>query len=136
MYRVNPTRRDFLKILGLGAAATVLPGCLNTTNANRAVKKPNIVFILADDLGFKDVGYQGSNIKTPNIDKLAREGTRLDQFYVQPVCSPTRSSLMTGRYPIRCGLQIGVVRPWAQHGLPLQERTLASISNLSSGLIP
>ncbi len=125
MYRVNPTRRDFLKILGLGAASAVLPGCLNTTNANRAAKKPNIVFILADDLGFKDVGFQGSKIKTPNIDKLAREGARLDQFYVQPVCSPTRSSLMTGRYPIRCGLQIGVVRPWAQHGLPLQERTLA-----------
>jgi len=125
MHRVNPTRRDFLKILGLGAAATVLPGCLNTTNANRTAKKPNIVFILADDLGFKDVGYQGGDIKTPNIDRMAREGTRLDQFYVQPVCSPTRSSLMTGRYPIRCGLQIGVIRPWAQHGLPLQERTLA-----------
>ena len=125
MYKVNPTRRDFLKILGLGAASAVLPGCLNTSNANRVGKKPNIVFILADDLGFQDVGYKGSNIKTPNIDKLAREGTRLDQFYVQPVCSPTRSSLMTGRYPIRCGLQIGVVRPWAKHGLPLQERTLA-----------
>ncbi|MDT8300213.1 MAG: sulfatase-like hydrolase/transferase [Sedimentisphaerales bacterium] len=125
MYKVNPTRRDFLKILGLGAASAALPGCLNTTNANRVGKKPNIVFILADDLGFQDVGYQGGNIKTPNIDKLAREGTRLDQFYVQPVCSPTRSSLMTGRYPIRCGLQIGVVRPWAKHGLPLQERTLA-----------
>jgi len=80
---------------------------------------------MADDLGFKDVGYNGGDIKTPNIDKLASEGTRLDQFYVQPVCSPTRSSLMTGRYPIRCGLQVGVVRPWAQHGLPLQERTLA-----------
>ncbi|MBC8468861.1 MAG: sulfatase-like hydrolase/transferase [Planctomycetes bacterium] len=125
MYRVNPTRRDFLKILGLGAASAVLPKCLNATNAKRISKKPNIVFILADDLGFKDVGYQGGDIKTPHIDKLAREGTRLDQFYVQPVCSPTRSSLMTGRYPIRCGLQIGVVRPWAKHGLPLEERTLA-----------
>ncbi|MCP4609637.1 MAG: sulfatase-like hydrolase/transferase [Planctomycetes bacterium] len=125
MYKVNPTRRDFLKILGLGAASAALPGCLNAINANQSTKKPNIVFILADDLGFQDVGFQGSKIKTPNIDKLAREGTRLDQFYVQPVCSPTRSSLMTGRYPIRCGLQIGVVRPWAQHGLPLQERTLA-----------
>ncbi len=125
MYRANPTRRDFLKILGVGAASAVLPWSLNTTNASRTPKKPNIVFILADDLGFKDVGYQGGNIKTPNIDKLASEGTRLDQFYVQPVCSPTRSSLMTGRYPIRCGLQVGVVRPWADYGLPLQERTLA-----------
>jgi arylsulfatase A-like enzyme len=80
---------------------------------------------MADDLGFKDVGYHGGNVKTPNIDKLAAEGTRLEQFYVQPVCSPTRSSLMTGRYPMRYGLQVGVVRPWAKHGLPLEERTLA-----------
>jgi arylsulfatase A-like enzyme len=80
---------------------------------------------MADDLGFKDVGYCGGWIKTPMIDKLAAAGTRLDQFYVQPVCSPTRSSLMTGRYPMRYGLQAGVVRPWAQHGLPLEERTLA-----------
>jgi len=125
MFRNNPTRRDFFKILGLGTMSAVLPGCLSSINKNQTAKKPNIVFILADDLGFKDVGFQGGHINTPNIDKLAREGTRLDQFYVQPVCSPTRSSLMTGRYPIRYGLQVGVIRPWAQHGLPLQERTLA-----------
>ena len=53
-------------------------------------------------------------------------GAKLDQFYVQPVCSPTRAALMTGRYPMRHGLQVGVVRPWAQYGLPLEERTLAA----------
>jgi arylsulfatase A-like enzyme len=121
-------RRDFLKVAGLGAASLTVPACSSTTE--RLVRKapasrPNIIFILADDLGFKDVGYHGGDIKTPNIDKLASEGTRLDQFYVQPVCSPTRSSLMTGRYPIRYGLQVGVIRPWAEHGLPLEERTLA-----------
>ena len=63
-------------------------------------------------------------IKTPNLDKLANAGARLEQFYVQPVCSPTRAALMTGRYPMRHGLQVGVVRPWAQYGLPLDERTL------------
>jgi len=87
--------------------------------------KPNIVFILADDLGRADVGFNGGKeIKTPNLDKLAAGGARLEQFYVQPVCSPTRAALMTGRYPMRHGLQTGVVRPWAQYGLPLDERTL------------
>jgi arylsulfatase A-like enzyme len=87
--------------------------------------RPHIVFIVADDLGWKDVGYHGSEIKTPHIDKLSAAGVRLEQFYVMPVCSPTRACLMTGRYPMRCGLQSGVVRPWSKHGLPLEERTLA-----------
>jgi arylsulfatase A-like enzyme len=89
-----------------------------------AAPKPNFVFFLADDLGWGDVGYHGSEIRTPNIDKLAAAGARLEAFYVQPVCSPTRAALMTGRYPMRHGLQVGVVRPWAQYGLPLDERTL------------
>ncbi len=121
-------RRDFLKVVGLGVASLTIPACNSITRqlvSKASAEKPNIVFILADDLGFKDVGYHGSDIKTPNIDKLASEGTRLDQFYVQPVCSPTRSSLVTGRYPIRYGLQVGVIRPWAEHGLPLEEWTLA-----------
>jgi arylsulfatase A-like enzyme len=88
--------------------------------------KPNIVFILADDLGREDCGFMGGKeIKTPHLDKLAAAGARLDAFYVLPVCSPTRAALMTGRYPMRHGLQVGVVRPWAQYGLPLEERTLA-----------
>jgi arylsulfatase A-like enzyme len=85
---------------------------------------PNIVFLLIDDLGYTDVGFHGSQIKTPHIDNLAATGARLEAFYVQPVCSPTRAALMTGRYPMRHGLQVGVVRPWAQYGLPLEERTL------------
>ncbi len=86
--------------------------------------RPNIVFLLADDLGSYDVSWRGSEIKTPNLDKLALAGARLEQFYVLPVCSPTRAALMTGRYPMRHGLQVSVVRPWAQYGLPLEERTL------------
>ena len=119
----NYTRRNFLKTLGAGGISIITSQTIAVARKSRS--KPNIVFILVDDLGFKDVGYHGGTIKTPNIDKLASEGTRLEQFYVQPVCSPTRSSLMTGRYPMRYGLQVGVVRPWAQHGLPLEERTLA-----------
>jgi len=87
--------------------------------------RPNIVVFLADDLGWADVGWHGKEAKTPHLDALANSGVRLEHFYVQPLCSPTRAALMTGRYPMRHGLQVGVVRPWAQYGLPLQERTLA-----------
>lgn len=94
-------------------------------SAAAADRPPNIVFFLIDDLGRCDVGFMGgTDIKTPHIDKLAAAGARLDAFYVQPVCSPTRAALLTGRYPMRHGLQVGVVRPWAQYGLPLEERTL------------
>jgi len=97
--------------------------CLTATVV-AAPAKPNVVFFLIDDLGNTDVGYHGSEIRTPNIDRLANSGAKLEAFYVQPVCSPTRAALMTGRYPMRHGLQVGVVRPWAQYGLPLEERTL------------
>src|ERR1051326_1966857 len=93
--------------------------------AEEAAPRPNILFLLADDLGWGDVGWHNSEIKTPNLDKLAAAGARLEQFYVQPVCSPTRADLMTGRYPMRHGLQVGVVRPCAQYGWPLEERPLA-----------
>ncbi len=87
--------------------------------------RPNIVFLLADDLGFADCGFNGgTQIKTPHLDKLAGAGTVFDAFYVQPVCSPTRAALMTGRYPMRHGLQVGVITPGAPFGLPLEERTL------------
>ncbi len=95
-------------------------------NAQAAVPKPNIVFIMADDLGREDTGFMGGKvIKTPHLDALAAKGSILDAHYVQPVCSPTRAALLTGRYPMRHGLQVGVVRPWAQYGLPLEETTLA-----------
>jgi len=65
---------------------------------------PNIIVIVPDDLGWGDVGYYGSAIKTPNIDKLAATGVQLDQFYVMPTCTPTRVSFLTGRYPSRYGI--------------------------------
>src|SRR4051794_36098009 len=68
--------------------------------------RPNVLFIVADDMGFADVGFNGGKqIKTPHIDSIAAAGTRFEAFYVQPVCSPTRASLMTGRYPMRYGFQ-------------------------------
>src|SRR6187397_2399045 len=88
--------------------------------------QPNVVYFLVDDLGRADCGFMGgSEIRTPRIDQLAAAGAKLDAFYVQPVCSPTRAALLTGRYPMRHGLQVGVVRPWSQYGQPLYERTLA-----------
>jgi arylsulfatase A-like enzyme len=83
--------------------------------------KPNIVVILADDLGNADLGYRGSDIKTPNIDKLASDGVRLESFYGMPVCTPSRAELMTGRYAMRYGLQTLVSHTY---GLPTDERTL------------
>lgn len=106
------------------SALCFLGSLLFLLSASVAADKPNIVFLLADDLGWSDVSFHGTEIKTPNIDKLAGGGAKLEAFYVQPVCSPTRAALMTGRYPMRHGLQVGVVRPWAQYGLPLEERTL------------
>jgi arylsulfatase A-like enzyme len=74
-----------------------------------AAEKPHIVYIVADDLGWKDVGFHGSDIRTPNLDQLAESGARLEQFYAQPLCTPSRAALMTGRYPLRYGLQTGVI---------------------------
>ena len=67
--------------------------------------KPNIVVILADDMPRHHPGFNGGPVSTPNLDRLAREGTRLTQFYVHAVCSPTRAALLTGRYPFRTGME-------------------------------
>ena len=84
--------------------------------------RPNIVHIVADDLGWKDVGFNGcSDIKTPNIDKLAAGGARFEQFYAQPMCTPTRACLMTGRYPFRYGLQTAVIPSVSEYGLDTTE---------------
>lgn len=87
-----------------------------------ADSKPNIIHIVADDLGWKDVGFNGAtDIKTPNIDKLAAEGAKFTQFYVQSMCTPTRAALMTGRYPFRYGLQTIVIPGPAGYGLDTSE---------------
>jgi arylsulfatase A-like enzyme len=84
-------------------------------------RKPDILFIVADDLGWRDVGFHGSDIQTPNLDRLAAKGTRLEQFYAQPMCTPTRAALMTGRYPLRYGLQTAVIPAGATYGLATDE---------------
>jgi arylsulfatase A-like enzyme len=104
-------RREFLSqsMLGLtGAASGILISpffdtrvrCEKFTEKN----KPNIVIFISDDTGWNDVGYHNPEIKTPNIDRLAKEGVEFDHFYVHPVCSPTRAALLTGRQPSRFGI--------------------------------
>ncbi|WP_082893830.1 sulfatase-like hydrolase/transferase [Rufibacter ruber] len=84
-------------------------------------KKPNIIIILADDMGWGDVGYHGGSIKTPVLDQLAKDGVELNRFYVAAVCSPTRAGLLTGRYPDRFGLRTTVIPPWSSFGVDTKE---------------
>ena len=86
---------------------------------------PNVVLLLADDLGWGDVGYHGSDIETPNIDSLAADGLQLDRLYVSPSCTPTRAGLMTGRDPIRLGLGWFPILPWSNKAVSPRERFIA-----------
>ena len=89
-----------------------------------AARPKHVVLIVADDLGYADLGYTGSEIATPNIDKLAAQGVKVANFYVQRACSPTRAALLTGRYNIRYGFQSGVLTDRNNYSLPLSETTL------------
>lgn len=112
-----PSRRFWSLVLAMGCMASV-------GRAAHAADKPNIVMILADDLGNADLGYRGSKIRTPHIDALAHAGVRLEAYYGLPLCSPSRAALMTGRYPMRHGLQTAVIFPNHKYGLPTDEKTL------------
>ncbi|AFY77447.1 MAG: arylsulfatase [Hydrococcus sp. C42_A2020_068] len=107
------------------AIAAIYSNFFVSDGVRAAAQKPNIVIIMADDLGWNDVGYHNSEIKTPNLDKLAESSTRLDRFYVTSSCTPTRAALMTGRHPSRYGMSSGVIWPWDKVGLPLEEKTIA-----------
>lgn len=122
MRRMN--RRHFL---ASSVALAALTACASPPLADTPTRKPNIVLILADDLGYGDLGVFGNGmIRTPNIDRMAAEGARLTTFYASAnVCTPSRAGLLTGRYPIRTGLARDVIRQTDKHGLPLSEITIA-----------
>jgi arylsulfatase A-like enzyme len=109
-----PDRRSFMgTLLGALGAASI---------QGAPAQRPNILLIVADDLGWADVGYHGSPLRTPNLDRLSRNGAELDQHYVAPVCSPTRAALLSGRYWSR----FGVTSPQAEQAFPFGTVTLAS----------
>jgi arylsulfatase len=111
-------RRDFLKAAAASLALPWLPA---------RGKTPNVVFIYCDDLGYGDLGCYGSSIPTPNLDRMAAEGMRFTQFYsANPVCSPSRAALLTGRYPTRVGVP-RVLFPTDKTGLPEDETTIAQM---------
>jgi len=136
-------RREFLSkmgkttgsFLGCGTMLSVLDGCLSTSKE----KKWNIVFILSDDLGWNQVDYHGFEFyETPNIERIAREGMYFtDAYAASPVCSPTRASIMTGKYPARLHITDYIpgnpfpyqklITPQQTQGLPLEEVTIAEL---------
>src|SRR5688572_26447386 len=93
-----------MRIVGI-ATALVATFCTVSVASAQTKRPPNIIFILADDLGWTDLGCQGSKYyETPNIDRLAKQGTKLNCFYACQNCAPTRAALMTGQYPPRTGI--------------------------------
>ncbi|MBT3200268.1 MAG: arylsulfatase [Phycisphaerales bacterium] len=103
MGQLNQTRRNFLKMIGLGAAAMAVPRI--SGGAASLKGKPNVILVITDDQGYGDLGCHGNKvIKTPNLDKLYTQSTRLTNYHVGPTCAPTRAALMTGRYCNRTGV--------------------------------
>lgn len=126
----NFSRRDFLRAAGVGALSLAVPGCMGRWGSGKKAieQKPNFVIIFMDDQGYQDVGCFGSpNIKTPNLDRMAKEGARFTNFYsAASVCSPSRAALLTGCYPPRVGIT-KVLFPRDKIGLNPKEITIADI---------
>ena len=127
-------RRDFLKALGAGAAAMALPRWIAATESSAlnapAGRKPNIVYILADDMGYGDLACQNpkSKIPTPNLDRLAAQGVRFtDAHAPTAVCTPTRYAILTGRYCWRSRLKKGVLGPWGETLIEAGRLTVAAL---------
>jgi arylsulfatase A len=120
---MSSSRRHFLGLAGAAACAAFLDF---SHAAGTRGRKPNFIILFADDMGYGDAGCYGHPyIRTPNLDRMAREGVRMTSFYAaNPVCSPSRASLLTGRYSLRCGVP-HVYGPESQDGLPETEMTLA-----------
>ncbi len=113
------------RLFPIGIAAIAAIAILAALAHPSSAAPPNILIIVADDIGWNDVGYHGSEILTPNLDRLAREGIELDSFYVYPTCSPTRAAFLTGRPPSRFGIR-GPLQYRGDRGVPTNAPTLAA----------
>src|SRR3954453_5674809 len=113
-----------LAALFLAALFSAMPGA---TSAEQISDRPNFVIINIDDLGYADIGPFGSNNRTPNLDRMAREGRKLTSHYAAPVCSPSRAALMTGCYPKRVLAIPTVLFPASAIGLNPSEITVAEV---------
>jgi arylsulfatase A-like enzyme len=124
-------RREFIKAIGLGAAALTMSGCAGVAGrifGKTFVDKPNFIIIFCDDAGYADVGCFGAKgFETPNLDRMAAEGVRFTDFYVAAAsCTPSRAALMTGCYPQRVSLP-HVLGPKAKIGVNSEEQTIAEL---------
>ena len=131
MKTASCTRRDFLRAVGVGAASMAVPGCVGVSGLvsdKASAQRPNIIFILADDLGWTELGCYGNTFnETPNLDELVRRGTRFtDAYAAAPVCSPYRAALMTGQYPARVGIT-DYLRPNDENHLSTDHITIAEM---------
>jgi arylsulfatase A len=127
LVRFSPLHR--LALLLLAVASSLLAAEVRAADEPARQKRPpNFVIMLADDLGYGDVGVYGAKgFKTPNLDRLAREGVRFTDFYAaQAVCSASRTALLTGCYPNRVGI-LGALGPKSKHGIAATEKTLADV---------
>jgi len=119
-------RRDFMKTTGFALASLAMPGCATTPSqpANMVTKPPNIILLMADDMGYGDVGFNGNSvIKTPHLDAMAKRSIRFTNFFAGgPVCSPTRGTCLTGRHYFRYGIFSASVGY-----LPAEEVTIAKM---------
>ena len=123
------SRRGFLGGLAAAVPAVAAPRWLSAAPKDAAADRPNVIVIYADDQGYGDLScYGATKLKTPNLDRMAAEGMKFTDFYVSaPVCSPTRSSLMTGCYPRRVGMHQHVLFPHSKRGLNPSEITIAEL---------
>ena len=125
----NKFLNKYLLVIGvicLVSSGVQNTGCNSKQKFSPGESKPNILLLVADDLGWHDVGFHGSAIKTPTIDDLVETGAELTQFYVHPTCSPTRAALLTGRPASRFGI-LGPIAGKSKQVLPVENETLAEI---------